>query len=41
MPYGKSFMPDINGLEVARKVRKKMPGIRILVTSQHDVGQIL
>jgi DNA-binding NarL/FixJ family response regulator len=34
-------MPDTNGLEVARKVRTSAPGIKILVTSQHDAGQIL
>lgn len=34
-------MPDINGLEVARVVRRESPEIRILVTSQHDPGQVL
>lgn len=34
-------MPDINGLEVARVVRRESPEIRILVTSQYDPGQVL
>lgn len=34
-------MPGVNGLEVARIVRRNVPGIKILVMSQHDPDQLL
>jgi DNA-binding NarL/FixJ family response regulator len=34
-------MPGINGLEVARHLRKDVPQARILVMSQHDPIQLL
>jgi DNA-binding NarL/FixJ family response regulator len=34
-------MPDVNGLEVARIVRRDAPAIKILVMSQHDPDQLL
>ncbi|MGA3087863.1 MAG: response regulator transcription factor [Terriglobales bacterium] len=29
-------MPDVSGLDVARVLRRQMPGTRILMMSQHD-----
>jgi len=34
-------LPDINGLEVARRVRAEVPQVKILVISQHDPVQLL
>jgi two-component system, NarL family, response regulator NreC len=34
-------MPDINGLEVARLLRKEVPEVKILVMSQHDPMRLL
>lgn len=34
-------MPGLNGLEVARRLRKEMPQARIIVMSQHDPAHLL
>jgi DNA-binding NarL/FixJ family response regulator len=34
-------MPDMNGLDVARRLRQEAPQVRILVISQHDPIQLL
>ena len=34
-------LPDINGLEVARRLRLEVPKMKILVISQHDPVQLL
>jgi DNA-binding NarL/FixJ family response regulator len=34
-------LPDINGLEVARRLRLEVPKVKILVISQHDPVQLL
>jgi two-component system, NarL family, response regulator NreC len=34
-------MPDMNGLDAARVLRKQVPDIKILVISQHDPRQLL
>ncbi len=34
-------MPDISGLEVARRLRLEVPKAKILVVSQHDPAQLL
>jgi DNA-binding NarL/FixJ family response regulator len=34
-------LPDINGLEVARRLRKEVPQTKILMISQHDPAQLL
>jgi two-component system, NarL family, nitrate/nitrite response regulator NarL len=34
-------LPDINGLEVARRLRLEVPNVKILVISQHDPVQLL
>lgn len=34
-------MPDINGLEIARRLRLEVPNAKILVVSQHDPDQLL
>jgi two-component system invasion response regulator UvrY len=34
-------MPGTNGLETARLLRKEIPGIKILIMSQHDPVQLL
>jgi DNA-binding NarL/FixJ family response regulator len=34
-------LPDINGLEIARRLRVQMPKIKILIVSQHDPMQLL
>jgi len=34
-------MPELNGLEAARLLRRDLPGVTILVMSQHDPTQLL
>jgi DNA-binding NarL/FixJ family response regulator len=34
-------MPELNGLEAARLIRRDLPGVTILVMSQHDPMQLL
>ena len=34
-------LPDINGLEVARRLSKEVPKTKILMISQHDPAQLL
>lgn len=34
-------MPGLNGLEVARRLRKEVPQARIIVMSQHDPAHLL
>ncbi len=34
-------MPDISGLEIARRLRLELPKTKILVVSQHDPAQLL
>jgi len=34
-------MPELNGLEAARLLRRDLPGVTILVMSQHDPMQLL
>ncbi len=34
-------MPGLNGLEVARRLRKEVPKARIVVMSQHDPAHLL
>ena len=34
-------LPDMNGLEVARRLRKEVPKVKILIISQHDPVQLL
>jgi DNA-binding NarL/FixJ family response regulator len=34
-------MPDISGLEIARRLRLELPKAKILVISQHDPAQLL
>jgi two-component system, NarL family, response regulator NreC len=34
-------LPDINGLEIARRLRAQMPMAKILIVSQHDPKQLL
>ena len=34
-------MPDISGLEIARRLRLELPKVKILVVSQHDPAQLL
>jgi DNA-binding NarL/FixJ family response regulator len=33
-------MPDASGLETARRLRQQIPGIKILVMSQHDPSRM-
>jgi PAS domain S-box-containing protein len=34
-------MPNMNGLEATREIRRIMPGVHILVLSQHDVPEMM
>jgi DNA-binding NarL/FixJ family response regulator len=34
-------LPDINGLEISRRLRLNLPHIKILMISQHDPSQLL
>jgi two-component system, NarL family, response regulator NreC len=34
-------MPGIDGLETTRLLRKELPGVRVLILSQHDPAQVL
>ena len=34
-------MPDMSGLEIARRLRLEVPKVKILVISQHDPAQLL
>jgi DNA-binding NarL/FixJ family response regulator len=34
-------MPKMNGLEVCRIVKQKMPGIEVLMVTQHDSPQMM
>jgi DNA-binding NarL/FixJ family response regulator len=34
-------LPDINGLEVARRLRIEIPDAKILIVSQHDPSRLL
>ena len=35
-----SHLPDINGVEVIKQIREKMPNQRIVFTTTHSLGQI-
>lgn len=34
-------LPDVNGLEIARRLRTQVPMAKILIISQHDPTQLL
>ena len=34
-------MPDLNGIEVARRIREEFAGARILIMTQHDARRML